>query len=267
KLMANLTANAKLGFEQAGYMGVDFGPTDVDIQIHNGLLKIAPFETIVNEGRFNFAGQVDFNQKPAQLKIAEPLQLMKNIKINEQTTEKLLVYLNPIFADAVNASGIASFSCEQLTIPLDAAAKNQAEVVGTVSMDQLRLQASGLLSTIFSAGGTSARGAVITIHPTKFVLRDGFLRYDDMQMDIGDNPVNFKGVIGLDKSLDMTVTLPYTADGRTVRVGQETTSQRIKVSLKGTIDKPEIDIGKFLEGQLLQQLEEQLPNILEQLLK
>ncbi|MDT8303219.1 MAG: hypothetical protein RQ760_17200 [Sedimentisphaerales bacterium] len=267
KLMANLTADAKLGFGQAGYMGLDFGPTDVDIQIRNGLLKIKPFETTVNEGLFSFAGQVDFNQKPAQLKMAEPLQLMKNIKINDQTTKKLLMYLNPIFADAVNASGIASFNCEQLTIPLDAAAKNQVEVAGTVSMDQLRMQASGLLSTIFSAGGTSARDAVITIHPTKFVLRDGFLRYDDMQMDIGDNPVNFKGVIGLDKSLDMTVTLPYTADGRTVRVGQATTSQRIKVPLRGTVDKPELDVGKLLEGQLLQQLEKQLPNLLEQLLK
>ncbi|MCP4611851.1 MAG: hypothetical protein GY845_24375 [Planctomycetes bacterium] len=267
KLMSNLTADAKLGFGEAGYMGLDFGQTDVDIQIRNGLLKIVPFETTVNEGLFNFAGQVDFNQKPAQLKMAKPLQLMKNIKINDQTTKQLLMYLNPIFADAVNASGIASFSCEQLTIPLDAAEKNQAEVVGTVSIDQLRLQASGLLSTIFSAGGSSARDAVITIHPTKFVLRDGFLRYDDMQMDIGDNPVNFKGIIGLDKSLDMTVTLPYTADGRTVKVGQETTSRRIKVPLRGTVDTPELDVGKLLEGQLLQQLEEQLPNLLEQLLK
>jgi hypothetical protein len=267
KLMANLTADAKMGFGQAGYMGLNFGPTDVDIQIRNGLLKIIPFETTVNEGRFNFAGQVDFNQKPAKLKIDEPLQLMKNIKINDQTTKKLLIYLNPIFADAVNASGIASFSCEQLTIPLDAAAKNQAEVVGTVSMDQLRLQASGLLSTIFSAGGSRARDAVITIHPTKFILRDGFLRYDDMQMDIGDNPINFKGIIGLDKSLDMTVTLPYTADGRTVRVGQETTNRRIKVPLRGTVGKHELDVGKLLEGKLLQQLEEQLPNILDKLLK
>jgi len=267
QLLPSLTANATLGFEQADYMGLDFGPTDVEIQIRNGLLKIVPFETTVNEGRFNFAGQVDFNQKPAQLKMAEPLQLMKNIKINDQTTKKLLMYLNPIFADAVNASGIASFSCEQLTIPLDAAAKNQAEIVGTVSMDQLRLQASGLLSTILSSGGTSARDAVITIRPTKFVLRDGFLRYDDMQMDIGDNPVNFKGVIGLDKSLDMTVTLPYTSEGRTVRIGQEANDQRIKVPLRGTVDKPELDAGKLLESQLRQQLENQLRKGLEELFK
>ncbi|MCH8120286.1 MAG: hypothetical protein IIC00_11225 [Planctomycetes bacterium] len=267
KLMANLTASAKLGFERAGYMGLNFGPTEVDIKVQNGLLKIAPFVTTVNEGQFNFAGQVDFRQKPAQFKIAEPMQLMKNIKINDQTTGKLLMYLNPIFADAVNVSGIANFSCEQLIIPLSAAAPNQIEVVGTISMDQVRLQTSGLLSTIFSAGGTSARGAVITIRPTKFILRDGFLRYDDMQVEIGDNPVNFKGIIGLDKSLDMTITLPYTAMGRTVRLGQESIGQRIKVPLKGTIDKPELDIGRLFEDLLKKQFEDQLRKGLEGLFK
>jgi hypothetical protein len=267
KLLANLTSNAKLGFERAGYMGLDFGPTDVDIQMQKGLLNIPPFITTVNEGQFNFAGQADFRQKPATLKMAKPLQLMKDIKINDQTTKELLRYVNPIFADAVNVSGIANFRCEQLIIPFSAAAKKQAEVVGTISMDKVRLQASDLLGQILTAAGTSARGADITIRPTKFVLRDGFLRYDDMQMDVGDNPVNFKGVIGLDKSLDMTVTLPYTALGRTIRIGQETSSQRIQVPLKGTVDKPKLDLGKLLEGQLRQQLEDQLRKGLEELLK
>jgi len=267
KLISNLTASAKLGFERAGYMGLDFGPTNVDIQMQKGLLNIPPFVTTVNEGQFNFAGQADFRQEPATLKMAKPLQLMKDIKINDLTTKKLLRYVNPIFADAVNVSGIANFRCEQLMIPFSAAAKKQTEVVGTISMEKVRLQASDLLGQILTTAGTSARGADITIRPTKFILRDGFLRYDDMQMDVGDNPVNFKGVIGLDKSLDMTVTLPYTAGGRTIRIGQETSSQRIQVPLKGTVDKPELDLGKLLEGQLRQQLEEQLRKGLEDLFK
>jgi len=267
KLLANLTANGRLGFEKAGYMGLGFGPTDVDIQISKGLLKIAPFETTVNEGWFNFAGQADFTQKPPLFKIGEPMQIMKGIKVNDQTTKTLLRYLNPIFADAVNVSGIANFSCEQLAIPLSAAAQNQAVVVGTISMDQLRLQASDLLGQILSGANSSARGADITIHPTKFVLRDGFLRYDNMQMDVGDNPVNFKGVIGLDKSLDMTVTLPYTTDGRTVRLGGETIGQRITLPLKGTTDKPELDMGRLLEDQLKKQLEEALQKGLNELFK
>ncbi|MHC4485780.1 MAG: YhdP family protein [Planctomycetota bacterium] len=212
KLLANLSTKTKLGFEKAQYMGLNFGPTDVDVQIQNGLLKIAPFATTVNDGQFNFAAQTDFKQKPALLKIAEPMQIIKDININDETTRKLLRYLSPIFANAVNVSGIANFNCEQLTIPLSTAAKKQAEVVGTISINKLRLQGPDLLSLILSLTGTSTRGVDITIRPTRFILRNGFLRYDDMQMEIGDSPVNFKGVIGLDKTLNMTVTLPGSAE-------------------------------------------------------
>jgi hypothetical protein len=233
-------------------MGLNFVPTEVDIQIQNGLLRIAPFSSTVNNGRFNFAGEADFKQKPTLFRTPGAIQIIEDIQINDETTRKLLMYLNPLFANAVNISGVANFNCERLAIPLAGADKDDLEVAGTVSVKKLRLQASDLLGQILSLVGTSVRGEDITIHPTRFVLQNGFLRYDDMQMDIGDNPVNFKGVIGLDKSLDMTVTLPYTTRGRTARVGQETAGKRITLPLKGTIDKPELDLGKLLEEQAIE---------------
>ncbi|MGB2864445.1 MAG: hypothetical protein WBC05_14045 [Sedimentisphaerales bacterium] len=266
KLLSNLNAKANVGFEKAGYMGLDFGPTDVDIQVQNGLLNITPFTTTVNEGQFNFAGGADFKQTPSLFKAAKPMQIVKDIKVNDATTKKLLKYVNPIFADAVNVSGIANFNCEQLAIPLSAEAKNDTVVIGTISISELKLQASDLLGQILSASG-GARGTVLTIHPTKLVLQKGVLRYDNMQIDVGDNPINFKGAIGLDKSLDMTVTLPYTTAGRTVRTGRETSGARITLPLKGTVDKPQLDTGKLIELQLKGQLEEQLRRGLEDIFK
>jgi len=257
KLMANLNAKGKIGFDKASYMGLDFGPTDVDIQVQNGLLNIAPFTTMVNEGQFNFAGGADFKQSPSLFKAAKPMQMIKDIKINDATTRRLLKYVNPIFADAVNVSGIANFHCEQLAIPLSSEAKNKAVVIGTISMNQVRLQTSDLLGQILTTAGSSARGTVLTIHPTRLVLQKGVLRYDDMQIDVGDNPINFKGAIGLDKSLDMTVTLPYTTEGRTARVGGETHGSRIILPLKGTVDKPQLDTSKMIELQLKKTIEDQ----------
>ncbi|MFC1793092.1 hypothetical protein ACFL3Q_05845 [Planctomycetota bacterium] len=257
KLLPNLNAKTKLGFEKAGYMGLDFGPTDVDVDVQNGLLNIAPFTTTVNEGQFNFAGGADFKQKPALFKAAKPMQIAKDIKINDETTKRLLKYVNPIFADAVNVSGIANFNCEQMAIPINSEAKNDAVVIGTISMNQVSLQTSDLLGQILTVAGGSSRGTVLTMHPTKLVLRKGFLQYDDMQIDVGDNPINFKGTIGLDKSLDMTVTLPYTTAGRTARVGGTTRGARIVLPLKGTVDKPYLDTSKLLELQLKKTIEEE----------
>jgi hypothetical protein len=249
-------------------MGLKFGPTEVEIQIQNGRLQIAPFSSTVNNGQFNFAGEANFKQKPTLLKTPGPIQIMKYIQVNKATTDKLLMYLNPIFADAVNVSGVVNFSCERLAIPLAGATKNDIEVIGTISANQLRLQASDLLGQILSVAGTSARGEDITISPTRFVLQDGFLRYDDMQMIVGNNPINFQdAVIGLDKSLNMRVTLPYTTRGRTARVGEERAGERISLLLGGTIDEPELDLGKLLEEQLKEQLEEKLQEALEELFK
>jgi len=65
----------------------------------------------------------------------------------------------------------------------------------------------------------------------------------------------------------MTVTLPYTLKGRTVRVDKETVGERISLSLKGTLDKPELDTAKLLEEVLKKELETQLKKGLEELFK
>ncbi len=267
KLTANLNAKGKVGFDKADYMGLDFGSTDVDIQMQNGLLNIAPFTTTVNEGQFNFAGGADFKQSPSLFKAAKPMYIVKDVKITDEMVKKLLKYVNPIFAEAVNVSGVTNFNCEQLAIPLSALAKNDATVIGTISMSQVRLESSDLLGQILALFGGSARGTVLTIHPTRFVLQDGVLRYDDMQIDVGDNPINFKGAIGLDKSLDMTVTLPYTTEGRTARVDRATQGSRIALPLKGTVDKPMLDTDKLLELQLKDQGEQLLRKGLEKIFK
>lgn len=263
KLLANLNTEARVGFDKAQYMGMNIGTTEIDIRVHNGLLEIAPFSAPVNEGWLNFAGKADFNKRPVLLKTPGPIDIIKDVKIYDETGEELLKYLNPIFASAFNIRGVANFRCDKLAIPLANASRNDLEIIGTVSIKKMRMESSDLLSQILSFIGAGTGNQDITVHPTKFVLHEGFLRYDNMQIDVGNNPINFKGVIGLDKSLNMTVTLPYTLRGRTTRTGEEPDGERITLVLKGTVDKPELDLGKLLEDQLKKQLESILQEGLE----
>jgi len=63
----------------------------------------------------------------------------------------------------------------------------------------------------------------------------------------------------------MTVTLPYTYEGRTARVGEER-GKRIAVPLTGTLSSPQLDLQKMLEGQLREQiLERGLKELFEEL--
>ncbi len=254
-LMANLDGSARVGFDSASYKGLNIGATDVQVNVEKGLMKIEPFSTTVNNGQLNFAGQADFKEKDPMLRTAAPLVLAKGIELNREMTGTLLQYVNPLFANVTGLSGIANFECQTLVIPLAAGLERKAEVTGTISADNVLVEASGLLDEILKATGQSLRGQRLTIRPTNLSLQNGIVRYDNMQIDVGDNPISFGGAIGLDQSLDMTVTLPWTFKGRTARVDKEgQAGQRIGVPLTGTISSPKLDLKKFLQEQLFRGL-------------
>jgi hypothetical protein len=257
RFWANLNTSVKVGFEQANYMGLIFEPTEVDVEVEKGLLTIKPFSSRVNNGQLNFAGKADFRSEPVLLRAAGPLQIAKDIQITGEMAERLLMYLNPVFARTVDVGGVVNLSCEKLAIPLVGGSKNDIELAGVISVEHLQLEASELFGQILAAANVG-RASDITIRPTRFVLQNGLLKYDDMQMYVGNSPINFKGAIGLDKSLNMTVTLPYTTKGETARLGRETAGKRITLVLKGTLNKPQIDVGRALQEQLRQELEGQL---------
>ncbi len=254
-LMANLDGSARTGFDSAYYKGLNIGSTDVQVRIEKGFMTIEPFSTTVNNGRLNFAGQADFKEKDRLLRTPEPLMLARGIELNREMTGALLQYVNPLFANVTGISGIAHFDCRTLAIPLAEGLERKAEVSGTFSADKVLLEASGLLEEILKATGQSLRGQRLTVRPTNIVLRDGIVRYDNMQIDVGDNPISFGGAIGLDQTLDMTVTLPWTFKGRTARVDKEgQAGQRIGVPLTGTISSPKLDLKKFLQEELFRGL-------------
>jgi hypothetical protein len=184
------------------------------------------------------------------------------VRINTETTERLLKYVNPVFANAVNVTGIANFDLAQLAIPLTSGGAAKPEITGTLWIDKLELGASNILNEILSVGGQSFRGELLTVHPTNLVLHNGVVRYDDMQIDVGNNPINFRGSVGPNGVLNLTVVLPYTIEGRTVRVGQEQgAGNRIVVPLTGTVAKPQLNLQELVKSQLQQQIQKGLQEL------
>ncbi|MHC5059931.1 MAG: hypothetical protein ACYTFK_02445 [Planctomycetota bacterium] len=261
-LLANLNTQTKLGFDKAAYKGLNFGPTEMDVKVAEGLLTIEPFTSPVNNGKVNLAAKVNFKEKPMFLETPGPMQIIEKVNINDETSREMLMYLNPIFANAVNVRGTANLHCDKLRIPLAGATRNDLVMIGTVGIDRMRLEASDLLGQIVSL--TGGRGVNMTMLPTKFVLQKGFLRYDNMQINIGDAPVNFAGAIGLDKSLDMDVTLPYTSALESINVG-ESAADRITLPIEGTLNNPRINLQRLLEKQGQKLIEDALQKGLEKL--
>jgi len=244
-LLANLSTNkCSIGFDKVAYKGLDVGPTDLSAQFDNGVLKVDPFSSSVNQGRVSLAADADFTRKPTVIRIPGPISI-ENVRLDETLSyefQGLLAYLNPVFKDFLSLGGMVNFSAERIAISLSPTYRNDMEIVGTVEMRDLRIrptQEAGLLTMIFSLIGVTGGNTIAHVRPTKFTVKDGFVRYDDMQVDFGGTVVHFAGVVGLDKTLDMQVGIPL---GGKIAKGLGGT---IPLPLTGTIDKPKLDKEKL----------------------
>jgi len=246
---SNLNAKGTFGFDTAQYMGFDIGKTDFNLKVDKGLMTLAPFTTTINQGKLNFAGDADFTSKPSMYKMPKPMKVLDGIQINKKTTDTLLMYVNPIFANVLDVSGTLNFDCNAMSFPLEKGYKEKIYVVGTFEIANLRLANSGLLSQILQAAGGSS-GGIFTISPTAFTVKDGIVSYDRMDMTFANKTVTFAGQIGLDQTLNMQVTVPYQLSG-----------SNLTVPLKGTLAKPEVDFGQLLQKELENQIKNQLQNL------
>ena len=249
KVLKNMNADASLGFEKAGFMGMQFGKADMALNIKDGLLTIPPMAIGVNGGKLNLAGSIDFNEERPTLKIPQPTKFIENVQINDEMSDEMLKYLNPIFANQINVTGIANLQADKLEIPLGDGAKGDIDIVATVSMNDVKLSTRGLMGQIKQLSKT-LDNQDISIEPTRFVLNDGILKYDnDMIVNLGKTPLSFGGQIALDKTMGMTVKVPVSVSGNKINA---------IVPIMGMVDKPQIDVGKALQQTLGQGLLEGL---------
>jgi len=254
QMLANLNAQAKVGFDKVGYMGLNVGTTNVDIKVDKGFMTIAPFTSVVNNGQLNFGGSADFKQKPAVFRTPGPMSIIKDVQINKEMANKLLAKVNPVFFGVESITGAANFQCDQMAVPINGGKPEDANIAGTISLTQVKMQSTGLMGAILTATGTSD-GQLITLHPTPFTVRNGFVKYPDMQMDIGTMPINFSGSVPIDpnrKIESFSVALPVSATGKLVKTGKESSSQRITAYVKGTPNNPKLDLGKIIQEQAVQ---------------
>lgn len=249
--IANLNGTGGFGFERAEYAGLNVGPTELTMDIRQGVVNMAIPETPANQGKLRFAGTIDLNEEPMFLRLSEPTALLENVQINDIISSQLLTYVNPIFAGAVRTSGLANLTCRKLVLPLSSGHPDKLDIDGTVNIADVRLQAGDFLGQIMAL--INLRQTVqLQVRPTDFLVQQGRVSYRDMAIELGDYPLNFSGSLGLDNSLSMNVKLPLSMNFRPVRLA-DAGANRIEIPLGGTVQKPAIDTERLLQQQLEQQ--------------
>ncbi|MEN6307152.1 MAG: AsmA family protein [Anaerohalosphaeraceae bacterium] len=249
-MLANLDANAALGFQKADFKGLKFGTTELKLNVKQGQAAIDLPDADVNGGKVRFAGDINLAKKPMVLKLRQPAAVVENVKIDDVISANLLQYLNPIFAKSSNVSGMANLSCSTLVIPLGGGTPKDIDIEGTVGMTDVKLT-SKILSILKEALRDDGLN-LFSIPASPFTVKNGLVKYDDMPLMFGRTwGIHFGGNINLmSKALSMNVKAP---------TSKAADAKMVVVPLAGTVENPQLDAGKFLMGNITEQIKEQIP--------
>jgi hypothetical protein len=143
-------------------------------------------------------------------------------------------------------------------------------VDGVVQMDNVRLKATGAVGGILAM--TSHRSEIdARLLPSRILLQNGVMQYDEMEFHLDEYPTGFSGKIYLDKSLDMEVFVPYKFDVErlrfpTVKIGEDL-SGRLPLPVEGTVDDPQVRLDKLFDSILKKHSPDLIQRGIEELLK
>ncbi len=254
-------APATLGFTRIAFSGVDMGPSTIQFALADGKLTLGPSAIPANQGTLNIAGYVDLNQDVPAYQLDAPFELARNVQINRQIAAGPLAFL-PIAwgldADKQHlliTSGALNMHIDSAHIPLqkDLLAKS-GTLSGTLNIQQFSAN-SPLTQEILTSLGPLFK---ITqpdwslreqnIRDVPFSLANGVVHYDRFAVKAGNADLIFSGKVGLDQSLQVTLTVN---DGKL--------NIPVPVGIGGTISKPKINISRNA-------VEQSAPAVIEKLL-
>jgi hypothetical protein len=267
----NLNASGTFGFEKASYFGLNFGKTNVSLNIRNGLADLNIPETLVNEGKLRFSGKVDLTQEPLMLRLEKPLQVIESVHVNEEMTKTLLARMNPLFAQQADISGYVNLKCNQLQISFSSTETKELFIDAVVSIENAQLKPEGLIKMILRKDDNTP--VQTQLLPTQFILKDELISYDSMEFHLDQYPTGFSGKMRLDGYADMDIALPWRIDAskggfRSVKIEDDLT-ERLTVTCQGYVNDFTgcIKYDKFLEEIIKDVIQEQIQRGLEDIFK
>lgn len=155
-----------------------------------------------------------------------------------------LAYVNPVLAHALPRKGAADLTLNAAKI--DLAQPANASASGLLTLTGIELQPTGLVSQIYSLARARPEGPATApastwparIPPTRITLADARLACDSLSISVPTQPrILFSGSIGLDRSLQLLLTVPLFPANTPDSLGTGT----VQIPIRGTIDDPVLD--------------------------
>ncbi|MEJ2730500.1 MAG: AsmA-like C-terminal region-containing protein [Deltaproteobacteria bacterium] len=253
--------------------GLKISATEVPLDVANES-AVAKLTAIANGGRLNLEPKIDLKKEPVMLSLPPDSTLLKDVEITDAMAEKLMAKIHPVFQGSAQAQGHVDLYMQHFSWALDKKDRDKTSFAGKLRLKGVRVKSTNLLSGLLALIGIHGNEMDFGDLDIDFVARNGRIETSPIRLEIDGYPIELRGSVGFDRSLDYTAKLPITSGLVGDKAYRYLEGVTIDVPIRGNSKNPDIDessvqkaTADLAEQALKKSLEKGVQNILEQLLK
>ncbi|MEN6458882.1 MAG: hypothetical protein ABFC63_08120 [Thermoguttaceae bacterium] len=231
---------AGLRWDAADVGGIALGRGELRGAMRGGAIQIMPLELTINQGRVHLSPRIKLRPDPMELTLpAGPLA--ERVQIDPAMCKSMLKFAAPAVGDVSSARGTFSVYLDRCRIPLSAPKK--CDVAGRLHIHTMEIASGAMLKELSAVLGRTAPAKLKQEADIKFRVENGRVYHDSMELQFPDLTIRTSGWVGFDKSLNVVAEMPVPPKwlAGNANVSQALRNQTIRLPIKNTVDKPQID--------------------------
>ena len=246
-IFAAVSGEAAVGWDSIRAYGFEVGAGDLKGKLARGVLTVTPITATFGGGKVTLAPTVRLDPAPGEITLAKGT-LIDHAKLTPSATAGALGYALPAFANAGQAEGEISATIDDNRIPLDDF--TQTTLKGTLVIHRATVGVSPVVAEVaklLGAGHTTMTLATETAVPVQ--VANGRVYHQNFAFKISGTTLRTSGSVGFDNTLDLVVDVPIPKDLPALKnnplLVKAVAGKVVKVPVKGTLAKPELDPKAF----------------------
>ncbi len=212
---------------------------EVPIKVADGRAEIG-IEGTVNNGKMSLQPAIDFSADSPLISISENNLVLAGVGLSEDMSRDLLAQVHPIFIGAAVSQGTLDLGLGYFNWPIRAAERRKAAFSSTITFNEVKLQAGGLLTLLLEVMKEDTREITIGDQPMECIGENDRIRCSPLEILVNEHALLFSGSIGFDASLDYVAQIPVTQRMVGADAYRYLEGTSISVPIGGTVSKPSI---------------------------
>ena len=245
------TLEGELGInvDSADIYGLQVGQTPLVMRCRKGKPSIDPVTVSVNSGWVHLDPEVRLDDgEGASIRLG-PGSTITDVQVNEKVSHRLLSFAAPVLDHATRVRGGISGSLDLAVIPLTGTRRLTAD--GEVVFQNVEFTPGPFLGPLMNLIGRADRPLLRLDQAIELSIADRRVTQHGLSVPIGKlSRIDLDGWVDFDRKLNLVASVPVvpTALANAPLVNDFVGPAMIRVPIRGTLDKPEVDRQAFNLG-------------------